>query len=132
MTLTTHRINTRFCFIFGLTVWLLGTIIIRLFGQWIFLPESTLAITILFIVSIPIMLALMQLAYTSTNIQKSNKFLGAVYAIIPGLLFDGLLYAMPGVFFPNLSTAAAGLVATWLLWCYGWILISAFLMRSNK
>jgi hypothetical protein len=132
MTLTASRTNTRFWLIFGLSVWLLGTLVIRFVGQWLFLPDSALAVAILFLLSAPAMLGIMQFSYAWTNTQASDKVLGAVYAMIPGLLLDGLLYAMPKVLFPNLSVAAAGLVAAWLLWCYGWIVISAFLRRSNQ
>jgi hypothetical protein len=131
MTLTSRSFNPRFWLAFGLTVWFVATVALRFFGQWIFLPDSVLAVTILFAASIPVMFALMQMAYSMTKVQPTEKLLGAVYVIVPGLLLDGLLYAAPTVLMPNLSVAQAGLVAAWLLWCYGWVLVTALFNPSK-
>jgi hypothetical protein len=121
--------NPRFWITFGLTVWFLTTLAIRFVGQWVFLPDSLWLNLLIFAVSVPAMLALMQMAYLATGVRGTDKFLGACCALAPGLLLDGLLYATHDVVLPNLSSAAAGLVASWLLWCYGWCLVSSFLRR---
>jgi hypothetical protein len=118
--------NTRFWIMFGLAVWFLTTLLIRFVGQWVFLPNSLWVNLLIFAVSVPAMFTLMQIAYRVTGVHGTDKFLGACYALAPGLLLDGLLYAAHDVVLPNLSSAAAGLVAAWLLWCYGWCLVSSF------
>jgi hypothetical protein len=127
MTMTGTSFSTRFWLGYGLGIWLIGTLAIRFLGQWLFLPESFIAITILFIISIPGMFALLNLGYRLENTKASDSFSGAAYILIPGLLLDGLLYAFPSVLLPNLSVSQAGLVATWLLWSYGWVMFAAFM-----
>lgn len=118
--------STRFWLGYGLGIWLIGTLVIRFFGQWLFLPESLIAIAVLFLVSIPAMFALINLGYRLDKTEASDSLVSAAYILIPGLILDGLLYALPGVLFPNLSLSQAGLVATWLLWSYGWAMVAAF------
>jgi Family of unknown function (DUF5367) len=131
MTTTAHSFNTRFWLGYGFSIWFIATLAIRFFGQWFFLPKSLVAVIILFVVSIPVMWGMMQVAYRMSGVKASERLLGATYVIVPGLLLDGLIYAFPNTLMPNLSSASAGLVAAWLLWCYGWVLITALFNHAK-
>lgn len=123
-------VRTGFWLGFGLGVWALTTLAIRLLGQWVFLPSPVVA-ALLFLLALPVLILLMHWGYRREGIVSQHRPLAAIYACAPSLLLDGFSIAFSGWAYPNLTADAAALAGGWLLWCYGIALFTAIPLRPD-
>jgi hypothetical protein len=116
----------------GFVIWLLATIALRVFGQWLIRPDDGVAILALLTVSAPLMFALPRRLFKVFAIDPAQYEPGAIALVAPGMLLDTIsAISFPRVF-PNMPADAAGLFGGWLLFCNMIALLSASLAASPR
>jgi hypothetical protein len=108
---------SRYLLLYGFALWLLGTIGVRLGGQFLLRPGSVLLTLGLFVLSFIAMALLARALCRRAGLPRSAWPAGAVSLALPTLVLDPLSSAFFPAVFPNISPAAAGLFGGWMLCC---------------
>jgi len=111
----------------GFVVWLLGTMLLRLGGQFIFAPGNTLALVGAFLAMAAFALVIRATLARLSDVQRRAAIIALV---LPGMLLDALSILGFAVVFPNLDTTMRGPIAAWLLWGY-WLLLLVSLLPAR-
>lgn len=119
-----------FCGI-SVLVWLGATLVLRLWGQHFFIPESALSMGGMFLSSIALLPPLIY--FLLQKVQPQQRLEAAMWLTLPAMLLDvDAIYFFAQVF-PNLSPSAAGACGAWLLWSYAIVLITGLVAsRSDR
>ena len=115
----------------GFAIWLAATIALRLIGQWIIHPRTTVGVIVLLAVSGVLMWQLPRGVFASMRIARRDYALGAIALVAPGMLLDTISTIWFTRAFPNLLPDAAGLFGGWLLFCNIVALLSAASARRG-
>jgi len=106
----------------GIILWLVGTIGIRLGGQFLLRPGYALA---LYAISFALMAFLVpRILRGSTDRRAAVTLL-----MLPTLTLDALACAFFTTVYPNVDPAAAGLFGGWMLICCGGAVAGVWLTR---
>jgi hypothetical protein len=116
-------------FLYGLLLWIVGTVTIRLAGQRLLHPGRPLSTFILYLVSFVSMAVLIPRIPRSLKIEKDARFAAISLLILPTLLLDPLSCLFFSAIFPNIAPAAAGLFGGWMLICCAGAVVGAWLER---
>lgn len=108
--------------IVGIILWLVGTIGIRLGGQFLLRPRYALA---LYAISFALMAFLVPRILSGS----SDRRAAVTLLILPTLTLDALACAFFTTVYPNVDPAAAGLFGGWMLICCGGAVAGVWLMR---
>jgi hypothetical protein len=108
--------------IYGLVIWLVATIALRVAGQYLLRPglvSSTgwIRILILYAVSFVAMGLLVRRVCASTRLPGEEWLAGAVSLALPTLVLDPFSSAFFPVVFPNMAPSLAGMFGGWMLIC---------------
>jgi len=103
--------------VYGLGLWLVGTIGVRLWGSFLLHPGSLLGTSLLYILSFLAMAGLARKLCRLAGLPRRDWPRGAVSLSLPTLLLDPLSSAFFPSVFPNVTPAAAGLFGGWMLCC---------------
>ncbi|MFD2573166.1 DUF5367 family protein [Spirosoma soli] len=110
--------------IMGLVVWLIATLLIRLAGQYLFVPNSPYLTIGAFVGVAVLMAGLMTVLYRIKGVWGSQRLEAAVLFAVPGMLLDaGTVFFFTNVF-PNMPAQASSLFAAWLFWGYSIVLLT--------
>jgi len=101
----------------GFGIWLVATLALRIYGQWIFKPDQTLWIALLLGISAPAMYALPRGLFVRLSITPERYAIGGIALVAPGMLLDTISTIWFPNVFPNIRPDAAGLFGGWLLFC---------------
>jgi hypothetical protein len=104
-------------FLFGLGIWIAGTIALRVAGQHILRPGDWKGTLILFAISFPLMAWLVRRLCRRFEPRPEQWPAGAISIALPTLLLDPFSSAFFPVVFPNMSSEVAGVFGGWMLWC---------------
>jgi hypothetical protein len=104
-------------FLFGLGIWIAGTIALRIAGQHILRPGDWKGTLILFAISFPLMAWLVRRLCRRFEPRPEQWPAGAISIALPTLLLDPFSSAFFPVVFPNMSSEVAGVFGGWMLWC---------------
>ena len=115
----------------GFVIWLSFSVIVRLVGQWMFVPEQPLITTLVFVVFIPVQFYLVRLLLNVFKVEAQHRLWAATWMLLLPLLLDGPSIALAGLLFPNLSAEAALLYGGLLLTLYAVGFWSALSYTSN-
>ena len=107
----------------GFMIWLLATVALRFWGQYLFHSGSTRSIAILLACSVPLMIVLPRWIFRHRT--PETRAVAAIALVAPGMLLDTFTTIWFPVVFPNISAGAAALFGGWLLLCNVTVLISA-------
>jgi hypothetical protein len=118
--------------IYGLALWIVGTIGIRLDGQSLLRPGSAAATIGLYALSILAMALVARRICKAAGLPRGQWPAGAVSLVLPTLLLDPLSSAFFAVVFPNVTPSAAGLFGGWMLSCCAGALLGATVGLSAK
>lgn len=124
---STHSASTFLAI--GFVIWLLATLMVRMAGQWLFVPGNWVLVVVLNLITFAAMLGLAQAIYRRFGVESEQRSQVAVWLALPGLLLDGLLSLFMGVAFPNIALEAQHLFAGWLLLAYGAVFLSTWPRR---
>lgn len=109
--------------ILGLAIWLLATLALRLWGQYIFNPSDMLSVLCLLLASSLLMIWLPRQIFRSRA--PDTRAIAAIALVAPGMLLDTFSTIWFPVVFPNIRPDAAALFGGWLLLCNVLVLTSA-------
>ncbi|MFZ1888886.1 MAG: DUF5367 family protein [Candidatus Binataceae bacterium] len=123
------RINVARLLGIGFAIWFLGTIALRLIGQYLFRPESPIYIAALLLVSFPLMLLLVRRLCTDAGVRNEQLPMAAIVLMMPTFVLDTLSTVFFPIFYPNIDERAAGLYGGWIIWCIGGGLLGVILRR---
>jgi hypothetical protein len=107
----------------GFTIWLLASLVLRLWGQHLFNPSSALAVALLLVCSAPLMLWLPR--QILRGVPPHARALAAIALVAPGMLLDTFSTIWFPQVFPNIRPDAGALFGGWLLLCNVLVLIGA-------
>jgi hypothetical protein len=111
--------------LYGFGLWLAGTIILRLAGQYLLHPGSLPLTLVLFGVSFLAMGWLARRLCLRFSLAPELWPAGGVSLALPTLVLDSFSTAFFPIVFPNMAPAAAGLFGGWMLCCCAGALVGA-------
>jgi hypothetical protein len=103
--------------LYGLGLWIAGTVALRLFGQRLLQPERYVNSLALLVISFMLMAWLLRRLCARLKLPRDQWPIGAISLALPTLLLDPFSSAFFTVLFPNMEPAAAGLFGGWMLCC---------------
>ena len=103
--------------LYGGGLWLVGTIVVRLWGQYLLRPDSVTSAVLLFALSFVAMAGLARRLCFNVGLPREMWPAGAISLALPTLVLDPISSALFAVVFPNITPAAAGLFGGWMLCC---------------
>lgn len=113
--------------LWGFLVWLVGTLIFRMVGQFFFHPESPLLLVLLFVAAVPLLVGVIYPVYSWKQVGPAERPLAAICAALPALVLDVFSVLWFPSVFPNLPPTTNIAFAAWLLWGYFLILVTALI-----
>ena len=103
--------------LYGLAIWVVATLALRLAGQHVLRPGNGRATLILFLLSFPLMAWIVRRLCRRAQLPRERWLGGAVSVAMPTLLLDPFSSAFFPVVFPNMAPEVAGVFGGWMLWC---------------
>ena len=103
--------------VYGLVLWLGGTLGVRFWGAYLLRPGSVPGTLILYVLSFLAMGGLARRLCRQAGLPRGEWPSGAVSLALPTLLLDPLSSAFFSAVFPNIPPSAAGLFGGWMLCC---------------
>jgi len=113
----------------GFVVWLIGTLGLRLGGQFLLKPGHRESIGLVFLISLPLMALLVRRICQRSGIARDLWPAAGISIVAPTLLLDPFSTLFFASVFPNMPSDAAPLFAAWMLWCCAGGLAGAVLKR---
>ncbi len=113
--------------IIGIALWAAGTIGIRLAGQYLLHPQSSLRTLLLYLISFLLMALLARRIFLRMGLEKDAWPQAATLLALPTLLLDPFSSAFFPSVFPNVDSAAAGVFGGWMLICCAGAVAGAWL-----
>lgn len=107
----------RRCMVVGFFIWLVGTLVLRVAGQYFLYPENMLAIALLLLTSFPAMALVARRVCSDASIPREQWPAAAIFLVTPSLVLDTFSSAFFPLVYPNIPAQAAGLFGGWILWC---------------
>jgi hypothetical protein len=115
----------------GFVIWLVASIALRIAGQWVLNPDRPLSIIALLAISGLLLYRLPRALFASFSIAESQRALGGIALVAPGMFLDTVSAVCFSIVFPNIRPDAAGLFGGWLLFCNVVALVSAATYRPG-
>jgi hypothetical protein len=112
-------------FLYGLGIWIAGTVVLRLAGQRLLHPGNWPGVLILFAMSFPLMAWLVRRLCRRFQSRPEQWPAGAVSVLLPTLLLDPFSSAFFPIVFPSMAQEVAGVFGGWVLWCCAGALVGA-------
>ena len=103
--------------LYGLGLWLGGTLILRFAGQRLLHPGNVGATLVLFALSFPLMAWMVRRLCVRFALPREQWPGAALSVALPTLLLDPFSSAFFPVVFPNMAPEAAGIFGGWMLCC---------------
>jgi NhaP-type Na+/H+ or K+/H+ antiporter len=116
----------------SVAVWAVATLILRIWGQMFFIPESNLSMGASFLFSALFLPPLVYVLFRWQKVQHDQRGEALIYLTIPSMLLDVVTTYFFAQLFPNLPTSAACAFGAWLLWGYAIILITGACLPSRR
>ncbi|MGH1336214.1 MAG: DUF5367 family protein [Aureispira sp.] len=108
----------KFSLAFGLVVWLVATLIVSFWGHLFFSIENNIAISLLFIGTIPPLYLLIQWVFNRFQLNQETQFRSSVLMALPGMLCDVFCIQFHSFVFPLLTIEQVVLLGAWIIWTY--------------
>jgi hypothetical protein len=122
------NIDTRLL-LYGIGLWLAGTISLRLFGERLLHLHQSISTLILFAASFAVMAWLVRRLCTGFHLKREQWPMGAISLALPTLLLDPFSSAFFPAIFPNMAPEAAGVFGGWMLCCCAGAMAGAIFKR---
>ena len=118
-------------FLYGLAIWIVATLGLRLAGQHLLRSGDTKGMLILFAVSFPLMAWVVQRLCIRFHVEREHWPAAAISIALPTLLLDPFSSAFFPIVFPNMSPEVAGAFGGWMLWCCAGALVGVTVGRRK-
>jgi hypothetical protein len=114
----------------GITIWVAGTLAIRLQGHRLLRPDAPAQSIILYVVSFFFMAWLARAILRWLRVDKGSWVEAATLLALPTLILDPFSCLFFETLFPNMDSAAAGIFGGWMLICCGGAVAGAWMGRA--
>lgn len=122
----------KFSFLFGFSVWLIATLIFRIWGDSFFNVESSFLLTGFFLGTIPILFILSMWVFNKYQLTGNKRLESATLMTIPGMLCDVACLKFHHLVFPKLTIEQSIVLGAWILWAYVIVLLIGVMKSRNK
>jgi len=119
-------------FLYGFAGWLIATVALRFWGQFVLRPGDWIRTLTVFALSFPLMALLVRRLCSGFRLRDGEWLSGALMVLLPTLLLDPFSSAFFPTAFPNMSPDVAGVFGGWMLWCCAGALVGAAIPSSAK
>ncbi|MBW4517022.1 MAG: DUF5367 domain-containing protein [Timaviella obliquedivisa GSE-PSE-MK23-08B] len=126
------RISYRFFFGMSFLIWLIATVVLRLWGHTLFVPASNLSMISSFLFSLTCLPLLVYVIFQWQKVPPHQRPEAAMYLAIPGMLLDVVTTYLFRQAFPNILSTANGAFGAWLLWGYAIVLVTGLVTSRNS
>lgn len=123
---------SQFFFFTSCLAWLIGTVTMRLWGHSFFIAENNLSMAGSFLFSLLCLPLLVYGLFRWKKVQPDQCRDAVICLAIPGILLDVVTTYFFALVYPNVLPSAAGAYGSWLLWGYGLVLITGFIMGQKS
>ena len=113
----------------GVALWLVGSLALRIGGQHMLRPGQWRATLFLFAVSLGVFAWTSRRLCRGARLAESRWPVGAVSLVLPTVLLDPFSCLFFDSVFPNMPSQAAGLFGGWMLCCCAGALLGAVVRR---
>ena len=113
-----------FYVLYGFILWLAGTILFILAGQYFLNPESVVLIIVSFLAAIPIVAILTYPIYSIRKLDAAARKAASVQIALPGMILNVLCIAFFANIFQNMMPEAGIYFGSLYLWIYSLVLMS--------
>ncbi len=117
----------KFSLLCGFSVWLVGTLAVRYFGDSIFQINNNYIVYSLFLGAIPALYLISSLVFNLYKLSGETKLKSSVLMTVPGMICDVACIKFHFVAFPLLSIEQSILMASWVLWVYVIVLLNGLI-----
>ncbi|MEL7123618.1 MAG: DUF5367 domain-containing protein [Bacteroidota bacterium] len=121
-----------FSLLFGFSVWLMATLIFRIWGNSFFIIENAFLLIGFFVGTIPILFFLIKWVFDRYKLMASKRLESAVYMAIPGMICDVACLKFHHLVFPKLTIEQAIVLGAWILWAYVIVLLIGVMLSINE
>ncbi|WP_267643677.1 DUF5367 family protein [Haloarchaeobius amylolyticus] len=118
--------------LWGLTVWLVVAIMIRLVGHVLLSPATPLVVAGFFVSVVPMMALVTYPVYRWAGIPHQDRATAAALLSIPGMFLDVLLVLFAGTVFPQMEQDAVVVFGAILLFGYAVVLLTGFVPAGRE
>ncbi len=112
----------------GFSIWLLATLAFRLAGQFFFITESAVVLTILYLTVIPSLGIISLITFRKFKLSGLENVVGGVLLVLPGMIIDTFVIQFFGEVFPNMPSGRAASFGSWLMWAYSVVLLTSLVI----
>ena len=113
-----------FFLIYGFILWLAGTVLFILAGQYFLNPDSVVLIIVSFLAAIPVVAILTYPIYSIRKLDAAARKSASVQIALPGMILNVLCVAFFANIFQNMMSEAGIYFGSLFLWIYSLVLIS--------
>ncbi|MCT3899029.1 DUF5367 domain-containing protein [Elizabethkingia anophelis] len=116
----------------GFLIWLFATIAFRVAGQFFFITDSTVVLSILYIIVVPVLGLVTVFTCRKFRLTGLENVVAGVLLVLPGMLIDTFVIQFFGSIFPNMPESNAATFGSWLMWAYTIVLISSVIIGLGR
>jgi hypothetical protein len=113
--------------LFGILLWVAGTIGVRLSGHGLLRPNHTGRTLLLYSGSFVVMAVLIPRICRRLGLEKESRFRAATLLMLPTLILDPFSSLYFAKIFPNLDPASAGAFGGWMLICCAGVVMGVWI-----
>lgn len=109
----------------GIGLWAAAALLVRAFGQFLLVPDASLLLAAVYLVTAPAMAAVALALYRLYDVARADRPRTVVLLVLPVAALDAAALLLYGALFPNLAAETARLFAAWVLVAYVGVLLTA-------
>lgn len=118
--------------LWGLLVWFVVAVSMRLVGHVLLSPTNPVLVAIFFVSVVPLMAMVTYPVYRWFGIQRELRGSAAALMSLPGMFLDALLILFAGVVFPSMEPGTVVNFGAILLFGYAIVLLTGFVPSGRR
>jgi hypothetical protein len=119
----------RYFAVYGLILWGIGTLAVRIAGQYLFTTPVVWVTVLATLIGIPL---LVQHAISRRATAPFERMRAVIALVLPGMVLDCISVSFSATIFPNISDSGRTLMAGWLILVYSLALLTPFLSQEIR
>lgn len=116
----------------GFLIWLLATLAFRVAGQFFFITESPVILTILYLAVIPSLALISVITFKKFKLSGLENAAAGVLLVLPGMIIDTFVIQFFKDIFPNMPSSSAASFGSWLMWAYSIVLLTSIIIGVRQ
>ncbi len=121
----------KFSLLFGFSIWLIATLLMRSFGDSILIIENTIVLASLYFGVIPLLFFLIKYVINRFKLCQKAQLKSAVLMAVPGMFCDVLCIKFHAIVFPKFTLDQTITLGSWVLWIYTLVLILGLCLKTK-